>query len=294
MALRERHNQLIHIYREHTNNSSSTSNRTTVFSASDRKTLEEQHEFVRDDDDDEANAGDWGVRMARKYWNKMFKEYAICDLTLFQTGRIGMRWRVEKEVILGKGQFVCGNKHCDSTMDLHSYEIPFTYMEKVVSKTELVKCRVCLECAKVTNYLPTILLSYHSKPIILSLQLILDDTIISLLFYGPQKLFHEKLQRLTHQSKHGDKQKKNHGSIEEWQQELSHDDIVRVLFDLGSAAECKEEDSTTIASSNVSVDEEMHTKDSKHIDTHPRKKVKRSKSTVEEEQERDQLQQLLV
>ena len=153
-ALRERHNQLIHSYREHTTNSSSNNSKTTVFSASDRKTLEEQHQFVRDDDDDEANAGDWGVRMARKYWNKLFKEYAICDLTLFQTGKIGMRWRVEKEVILGKGQFVCGNKHCDSTMNLHSYEVPFSYMEKAVNKTELVKCRVCLECAKVTTIQP--------------------------------------------------------------------------------------------------------------------------------------------
>ena len=150
---------MIHIYREHNNSSNGcSSSRNAVFSASDRKTLEERHQFVRDDDDDEANAGDWGVRMARKYWNKLFKEYAICDLTLYITGRIGMRWRVEKEVILGKGQFVCGNKHCDSTIDLHSYEVPFTYMEKGISKTELVKCRVCLACAKVNQ---SFLLSYH-------------------------------------------------------------------------------------------------------------------------------------
>ena len=104
-------------------------------------------------------------------------------------------------------------------------------------------------------------------------------------------MFHEKLKRLTHQNKHGSKQTQNHGSMEEWQQELSHDDIVRVLFDLGSAAECKEEETT-----DVSLENEMHTstKDNKHH-IHPRKKAKRSKSTVEEEeQERDQLQQLLV
>ena len=167
-SLRERHNQLIHIYREHNNSSSNgnSSSRNSLLSESDRKTLEERHQFVRDDDDDEANAGDWGIRMARKYWNKLFKEYAICDLTLYQTGRIGMRWRVEKEVILGKGQFVCGNKHCDSTADLHSYEVPFTYMEKGINKTELVKCRVCLECAKVT--LSSSVPAYHpNQPYIL-------------------------------------------------------------------------------------------------------------------------------
>ncbi|KAJ6964646.1 hypothetical protein NC652_002787 [Populus alba x Populus x berolinensis] len=35
---------------------------------------------------------------------------------------IGLRWRTEKEVISGKGQFICGNKHCDVKDGLASYE----------------------------------------------------------------------------------------------------------------------------------------------------------------------------
>ncbi|RVX02878.1 Protein FRA10AC1 [Vitis vinifera] len=35
---------------------------------------------------------------------------------------IGLRWRTEKEVISGKGQFICGNKHCDKRDGLTSYE----------------------------------------------------------------------------------------------------------------------------------------------------------------------------
>jgi protein FRA10AC1 len=36
---------------------------------------------------------------------------------------VGMRWRVQKEVISGKGQFICGNKKCDNRIGLASYEV---------------------------------------------------------------------------------------------------------------------------------------------------------------------------
>ena len=29
-----------------------------------------------------------------------------------------MRWRIEKEVVTGKGQFVCANKKCDERYDI--------------------------------------------------------------------------------------------------------------------------------------------------------------------------------
>lgn len=61
-----------------------------------------------------------------------------------------MRWRTEREVIDGKGQFSCGNLHCDNTNthELCSYEVPFRYKDlegKVVST--LVKVRLCGPCA---------------------------------------------------------------------------------------------------------------------------------------------------
>ena len=52
-----------------------------------------------------------------------------------------MRWRVEKEVVSGKGQFSCGNKHCDVGERLRSWEVNFAYMEHGEKKNALVKLR---------------------------------------------------------------------------------------------------------------------------------------------------------
>ena len=53
--------------------------------------------------------------------------------------QIGMRWQVEKEVILGKGQFICGNKRCEENEGLKSWEINFGYVEHGEKKNALVK-----------------------------------------------------------------------------------------------------------------------------------------------------------
>lgn len=66
-----------------------------------------------------------------------------------------------------------------------------------------------------------------------------------------KKLFYEKLLRLTaqtqqeQQSDHKNKGKgKSRQTVEEHSlhQQMSHDDIVCALFDIGTAAECKEDD----------------------------------------------------
>jgi protein FRA10AC1 len=181
-------------------------------SASDRAVLAQKHQFVRDDDVDAENAGDWGVRMAAKNYRQLFKEYAIVDLSRYVTGHVGMRWRVEKEVLSGKGQTTCGNKACSSAFELHSYEVPFKYEEHGERKHELVKVRVCLDCAR--------------------------------------KLFHDKLQRLERDRK---KRRRKGGPTDaassDGEQFMSHDDIVRALFDIG-AAECKEDDGSSSSSSS--------------------------------------------
>lgn len=92
----------------------------------------------------------WEQRLAIRYYNRLYKEYALVDLTYYEINKIGMRWRTEREVIDGKGQFSCGNLHCDNTNthDLCSYEVPFRYKDlegKVVST--LVKVRLCGPCA---------------------------------------------------------------------------------------------------------------------------------------------------
>ncbi len=40
-----------------------------------------------------------------------------------QGGKVGLRWRTEKEVVAGKGQFVCGARGCDVRQGLASFEV---------------------------------------------------------------------------------------------------------------------------------------------------------------------------
>ena len=54
------------------------------------------------EDDEESNS--WEARLAKRYYEKLFKEYALADLSKYKEGRIAMRWRNEKEVIKGKGK----------------------------------------------------------------------------------------------------------------------------------------------------------------------------------------------
>ena len=114
---------------------------------SDLASLHARHQFVRDDEEDAKEFSSWEVRMARKYYDHLYKEFAIADLSRFTEGKIGLRWRMEKEVICGKGQFTCGTTNCNSCKELHSYELPFQYLEDGKRKSELVKVRVCKQCA---------------------------------------------------------------------------------------------------------------------------------------------------
>lgn len=50
-----------------------------------------------------------------------------------------MRWRIEKEVLDGKGQFICGNKKCIEKDFLKTWEVNFGYIEKNEKKNALVK-----------------------------------------------------------------------------------------------------------------------------------------------------------
>ena len=63
-----------------------------------------------------------------------------------------MRWRTEQEVVLAKGQFVCGNKQCDAVRKLRTWEVNFAYIEAAEKKNALVKARLCFECSYKLNY----------------------------------------------------------------------------------------------------------------------------------------------
>ena len=63
-----------------------------------------------------------------------------------------MRWRIEKEVLEGKGQFICGDKKCNSKEFLKSWEVNFGYTEHAEKKNALVKLRLCPDCSLKLNF----------------------------------------------------------------------------------------------------------------------------------------------
>ncbi len=65
---------------------------------------------------------------------------------------IALRWRIENEVVTGKGQFQCGNKKCDCNEQLTSWEVNFAYVEAGVKKNALVKIRLCPKCSDKLNF----------------------------------------------------------------------------------------------------------------------------------------------
>ncbi|KAJ6777550.1 ACID PHOSPHATASE-RELATED [Salix koriyanagi] len=112
----------------------------------DRDTLREGYRFIRSEEDD--MDASWEQRLVKRYYDKLFKEYCIADMSHYKVGKIGLRWRTEKEVISGKGQFICGNKHCDVKDGLASYEVNFSYFEAGENKQALVKLILCDRCAE--------------------------------------------------------------------------------------------------------------------------------------------------
>ena len=70
----------------------------------------------------------------------------IVDLSRYKEGKVGCRWRHKKEVLLGKGEIVCGNKHCFNEKCLEDYEFVFKYIEVGESLQALVKVKLCSNC----------------------------------------------------------------------------------------------------------------------------------------------------
>ncbi|XP_047336681.1 protein FRA10AC1 isoform X2 [Impatiens glandulifera] len=119
-------------------------------SKTDHDTLKEGYRFIRSEEDDLDPS--WEQKLVKRYYNKLFKEYCIADMSHYKNGKIGLRWRTEKEVMSGKGQFVCGNKHCNDKDGLGSYEVNFCYVEAGQEKQALVKLVACERCAEKLVY----------------------------------------------------------------------------------------------------------------------------------------------
>ncbi|XP_017782623.1 PREDICTED: protein FRA10AC1 [Nicrophorus vespilloides] len=111
--------------------------------------IRENHKFLWDESD---STESWGQRFAKKYYDKLFKEYCIGDLSRYKENKIALRWRTQQEVVVGRGQFSCGNKKCEERDDLKTWEVNFGYVEDSVKKNALVKIRLCEPCSKKLNY----------------------------------------------------------------------------------------------------------------------------------------------
>ncbi|XP_077497368.1 protein FRA10AC1 homolog [Amblyomma americanum] len=146
-----RHKKLINDYLLCYSGATSKLKRDTSRDRTDLDIIRENHQFLWDESDDE-EPPTWEKQLAKRYYDKLFKEYCICDLTFYKANKIAMRWRTEQEVISGKGQFSCGDRHCKESSGLRTWEVNFAYFEKDEKKNALVKLRLCSECSFKLNF----------------------------------------------------------------------------------------------------------------------------------------------
>ncbi|KFM83150.1 Protein FRA10AC1-like protein, partial [Stegodyphus mimosarum] len=144
-----RHKKLINDYVLCYRGATSKLKRDTSHYKTDHDIIKENHRFLWEDDDETRT---WGEKLAKKYYDRLFKEYCLCDLSLYKKKKIGMRWRTEKELVIGKGQFFCGSVHCNENDNLNSWEVLFGYVEHGEKKSALVKLRLCENCSYKLNY----------------------------------------------------------------------------------------------------------------------------------------------
>ncbi|KDQ57092.1 hypothetical protein JAAARDRAFT_58576 [Jaapia argillacea MUCL 33604] len=118
--------------------------------------LKASHRFLRDDDSEQRLS--WNEQLAKKYYDNLYREFAVCDLKHYKSGNFALRWRTESEVLSGAGETTCGNTRCrlhhelrdssEPTPKLNTLELPFGYQEHGEFKSALVKVVLCDKCVK--------------------------------------------------------------------------------------------------------------------------------------------------
>lgn len=79
--------------------------------------LQQRHRFLRDEEDDQSTskgkqkAGsssteEWEEQLSKSWYDKLFREYALCDLSRYKEGGVALRWRVEQEVLDHVGEVI--------------------------------------------------------------------------------------------------------------------------------------------------------------------------------------------
>ena len=103
------------------NTKTSTSLTPAIAAPSDWEQLRAHFQFVLpSDDNNDTNSqkygSNWQERMVQNYHKCLYKEYVLADLSrVVDIGKIGLRWRTEKEVADGRGFRCCGNLMCSSS-----------------------------------------------------------------------------------------------------------------------------------------------------------------------------------
>ncbi|KAF5359485.1 hypothetical protein D9756_003276 [Leucocoprinus leucothites] len=147
--------------------------------------LKASHKFLREGANENENQGrgdengsgrgttqskkSWEDRLAEKYYESLYREFAVCDLKHYKSGNFALRWRTESEVISGAGESTCGNTRCKyhfispplsntfgmkkkekrkKEPQLTILELPFAYIEHGEAKSALVKVALCSRCVK--------------------------------------------------------------------------------------------------------------------------------------------------
>ena len=87
-------------------------------------------------------------KFLQEYNNKLYREFCICDLSLYKKGKIGLRWCFESDILKGKGYTICGNISCERTKHLKPFEVNMKYKEHNETKNALVKVYLCRNCGK--------------------------------------------------------------------------------------------------------------------------------------------------
>ncbi|KNE67231.1 hypothetical protein AMAG_19668 [Allomyces macrogynus ATCC 38327] len=68
--------------------------------------------------------------LAKAYYDRLFKEYCLGNLSRCKTGQVALQWRTHREVVAGKGQWECGHLACCERSGLKSWEVLFGYNEQ--------------------------------------------------------------------------------------------------------------------------------------------------------------------
>lgn len=81
----ELHKYLVNVYCLNAKGSSTLLKRDTSRDRTDLDVIRENHKFLWEDDE---VADTWEKQLAKKYYDKLFKEYCICDLSRYKENKV--------------------------------------------------------------------------------------------------------------------------------------------------------------------------------------------------------------